>query len=171
MRHTKTTVDVEVRSFGTRTGGGVATIEPFGDVSNLPFVLPAQSAELWKHCGCRRVLFMWEADESKTLTSINAVIDVYYVSDQATAAGAVKIGRVSYMGKLVPGSSNNSDPSWTVSYASSLNFTRDNAAQMPELVREVGPGVFVTFVIQTIFGTSYGQQLCGLEDYHIPAKK
>ncbi|MBI4905349.1 MAG: hypothetical protein HY820_17070 [Acidobacteria bacterium] len=165
MLHT-TSMDAGVRNFSTSSGG--ASVESLGVLSNLDFVVPANNAEIWKHCGFQRVLFTFEADESKTITSINAVLDIYYVSDSTIATAPVKIGRVSYMGKLVPGAGPTVDPKWTVSTSYSLNFTRNTAAQMPKLVLEIGPGAFITFVIQTLFGTSYGRELCDLQNYTVP---
>jgi hypothetical protein len=149
----------------------VGSISSLGDPSKGGFVIPAEFVDIWKHAGFQKILFTFEADESKLVHSLSAVIDVYYVDEPSTGKGALKIGRVSYYGELVPGLFATSDPTWRVSLGHSLNYNPSNAWQLPKMVQEIGPGAFLMAVIQTIFGTSYGQQLCGLQDYHFPESK
>jgi hypothetical protein len=120
---------------------------------------PPTSAEIWKHCGFQRTLFSLEADENKLVRSLNVVIDIYCIESPEGGAGALKAGRVSYEGNLVPGPFRSSEPSWSISLGHSCNFSPSTASQLPGPLREFGPGACMTLVIQTQFGATYGQEL------------
>jgi hypothetical protein len=169
MIQTTTLTDSGIRRAGKGASfGGPPAISTFGDPYSSGYSQDPQAARLWSHCGFQRILFMFDADSSKQIVGINAIIDVYYVGDPDTGGGAVKIGRVSYSGKLVQGASAYSKPEWKVSMASTCLYNQSNSADLPELVRQVGPGAFMTAVIQTLLGTEFGMDLMGLKGYSIP---
>jgi hypothetical protein len=164
MLSTKAMTDGAVRPVGAPGAPSTVHVETLPSPASFygsGFTLPPAEAEFWEHCGFQRVLFLFEADAQKHVTSLNAVIDVFHTGD----GGPFKVGRVSYWGKL---STAHDKPEWVVSMAHSCPYNERNAHELPPLVRKTGPGAFITAVIQTIFGTKYGQKLLGLENYTFP---
>jgi hypothetical protein len=169
MTQTRTLTDSTVRRPAAGFSGPPLTLfSSLNDPSKTGGALSSQTAEIFSHCGFQRILFTFEADAAKQLVGLTAILDIYYVGDPDNGAGAVKIGRVSYNGKLVRGSSAYGKPEWKVSMASSCLYDRSNAGDLPALVQEVGPGAFMTGVTQTLLGTAYGQELLGLKGYTVP---
>ena len=171
MQQTTAILDARVRRIGAGSGHCGRQMESISSLmgsQTMGSAAPPESLTLFEHCGFKRILFCVEADDQKRLLGLNAVIDIYYIEDSTAGEDPVKIGRVSYWGKLVPGPFAKSDPKWSASITASCLYNEQNADELPELVQEVGPGAFMTMVTQTMFGTSYGHQILGLDGYVFP---
>jgi hypothetical protein len=127
--------------------------------------------EILRHAGFKRILFHFDADGAKRLLSLSATVEIYHVDDPDTMEDPFKIGSVSYSGRLVTGGSAHGDPVWSAVLTSSCPYNESNAKKLPDLVREFGPGAFITAVAQMLFGTVQGKRLMGLEEYEIPGQK
>lgn len=118
--------------------------------------------------GFKKLLVDVGTDENKTITQFYAIIDIYYVPPNYLLVenDIVKLGRVNYSGNLVQGG--NKKPSWNGSMLVTPAFKKEDSDKLPAKIREIGPGAFISAVIQALFGTLEGLKMLGLEGLQAP---
>jgi hypothetical protein len=119
--------------------------------------------------GFKVVFLQIEADHNKVITMVHALIEVYF-RPPSYIIGTVPflIGSVNILAKLAGPLSLSSACQWTTNITVSCPYHQGNADQLPNEVKEIGVGAFITGVIQTLFGTSHGLTLLGLEGFRLP---
>lgn len=118
--------------------------------------------------GFKKILVDVETDEKKTITKFYAIIDIYYVppNNLIQENDLMKLGRVNYSGNLVQ--ENSIKPSWKGNMIVNPTFKKGNSDNLPSKILEIGPGAFLTAVVQTLFGTLEGLKMLGLEGLKAP---
>lgn len=119
--------------------------------------------------GFKKIILEVETDQSQIIRQFYIIVDIYYVPPDYLIGeeDLVKLGRVNYSGNLVQDAFH-TKPRWKGHMIVSCPFTKDNSDELPDKVQDVGPGAFITAVIQTLFGTLEGMKMLGLEGYKIP---
>ena len=136
-------------------------------------VTSATSGDLFPHCGFKKTLLEVVADAGHVIVEMRAIVDIYFIGLERPVSekDAVKLGTVLYHGELVPGEMAGSEPKWNVRIQAISLFNKNNSASLPEICKTVGPGAFMSAVIQSLFGTKLGFKLLNLGDYTIPDVK
>ena len=127
--------------------------------------------QMLSHATFKRTSFYCSADESNRLLSLIATVEVYFVPDPPRMSNALLVGTVSYSGRLLFIDTPKGKPAWSPNLSATCLFNESNSKKLPALLKEFGPGAFITAVAQTLFGTLQGQRLLGLESYTIPGLK
>lgn len=129
--------------------------------------IPGSKSEF--HGGFQKKLLEIQTDKNNSIVQFYAVIDIFYVppSYLVFEKDPVKLGTVNYSGNLVDGAQSN-ESKWNTQIIVSCPFNEKNSAGLPVAVLKVGPGAFITAIVQSLFGTITGIKLLGLEGYNIP---
>jgi len=120
--------------------------------------------------GFRRRLFSVELGADSTVTALYALIDIYHMPPRYIIddTGATLIGTVEFKGTVqgagVPGDT----PRWQTRIVVTCPFHPGNAEDLPPEVRSVGPGAYITGVVQALFGTKSGLAMLGLSEDQVP---
>lgn len=170
------TVDYSVRPFAASADLNeyVAGSKPkIAEESDLLFT------GLWNHAAYKIKHLELTTDGANTLTSLTAVIEVFFIEDQTKKSGYSPqdqgleqkmrdLGTVHYWGTLVPGTGTDSNAKWDVRTSASCNYSEKSFKHLPDLLQKIGPGAFITAVTQSLFGTQIGLKMLKLDSYHIP---
>jgi len=120
------------------------------------------------HAFFKRTSCYCSADESNRLLSLITTVEVYFVQDPGKMRNPLLIGTISYSGRLLFINTRNGEPTWSPALTATCLYNESNSKKLPDLLKEFGPGAFITAAAQTLFGTLQGKRLLGLEDYTIP---
>lgn len=118
--------------------------------------------------GFKKILVDVETDEAKTITKFFAIVDIYYVppNNFVREIDLMKLGRVNYSGNLVR--ENSLKSSWKGNMIVTTAFKKEKPDNLPAKILEIGPGAFITAVVQALFGTLEGLKMLGLEGLKPP---
>ncbi|MBS1798120.1 MAG: hypothetical protein JSS81_30170 [Acidobacteria bacterium] len=144
--------------------GSKPSLVDLGEIYKIQ--IPTSGSEFYG--GFRKILLEVQADASRTITQFYAVLDLFYVQPSfiIPKPEPLKIGRVIYSGNLVDAGSGKMK--WNTSIIISTPYNQNNAESLPPKLREFGTGTVISSIMQSLFGTTAGIKLLGLEDYKIP---
>ena len=137
-----------------------------GDGEIYKFHIPDTESDVFG--GFRKVMLEVETDESNMIVQFDALLDIFYVPPSFLVAKEktpTKLGQVSFSGNLVKGSRK---PKWNSKIIVDCPFNEANSSGLPAAVRSIGPGAFLTCVVQSLFGTKNGIKMLGLEGFQLP---
>ena len=122
--------------------------------------------------GFKKILMEVDSDLNHLIRQLYIILDIFYVppSYLIEENDLIKLGRVNYSGNLIQVSAQ-SKPKWNGHILVSSIYNEKNSGDLPFKVLQVGPGAFMTAVIQTLFGTLDGMKMLGLEGFEIPETK
>ena len=161
MPRASSTVDVLPRRLDV-------TVDPFFRRTASSTRLDDPALQMLAHSAFKRTTFYCSADESNRLLSLIATVEVYFVQDPAKMSKALLIGTISYSGRLLFIATAKGEPTWSPALTANCLYNESNSKKLPDLLKQFGPGAFITAVAQTLFGTLEGKRLLGLEKYTIP---
>jgi hypothetical protein len=169
MNNRRIVTDRNIHTFKLSENRQVPGTKPVLDDEGEIYKIHIPGSQFEFHGGFKKKLLEIQADDSNTIVQFYAVIDVFYVppSYLVFEKDPVKLGTVNYSGNLVQGGVSDKSK-WNTQMIVSCPFNETNSAGLPFNVKKVGPGAFLTAIIQSLFGTMSGIKLLGLEGYKIP---